>query len=263
MSPINQKQVNLSGEIKTSDLSIGYDGQVIMSKIDFTIREGEVFFIMGGSGSGKSTLLKTLVGLITPISGGIHYGKTDFIASDERERAHILRQTGILYQGGALFSSMNLLENVALPLRIHTKLSEEQISERAREKLTLVELEAAALKFPHEISGGMIKRAGLARALALDPKILFFDEPSAGLDPVTSSNLDATILDINKKLGTTVVIVSHELASIFAIADRAVFLDAQTKRQLEVGKPTEMIRQSSHPYVRQFLERKASNVNPV
>ena len=259
MTSEKENAERLSGEIAIRDLSIGYEGTAIMSQIDFTIQESEIFFIMGGSGSGKSTLLKTLVGLLPPLSGSIHYDRTDFAIAREKEKSAILRQTGILYQGGALFSSMNLLENVSLPLRIHTKLREEEIKVRAQEKLTLVELKDAAAKFPHEISGGMIKRAGLARALALEPKILFFDEPSAGLDPITSSNLDETIVSIKKQLGTTVVIVSHELASIFSIADRAVFLDAQTRKQMEVGDPNQMIEQSPHPRVRQFLKREPGN----
>lgn len=255
-NPSTEKTIQ--GEIKTANLAIGYEGKVIMSEININIQPGEIFFIMGGSGSGKSTLLKTLVGLIPALSGSIRYDDTDFTKTEEEGRATILRQTGILYQGGALFSSMNLLENVSLPLRIHTQLSDDEIEERALTKLGLVAMKEAAQKFPHEISGGMIKRAGLARALALDPKILFFDEPSAGLDPITSCNLDETILSIRDQLGTTVIIVSHELASIFATADRAVFLDAQTKVQLEVGNPKVMVNESPHDPVRRFLNRVSS-----
>ncbi|MGE9290926.1 MAG: ABC transporter ATP-binding protein [Puniceicoccales bacterium] len=243
-------------DILTKDLAIGYSGKAIMSGIELGIRQGEIFFIMGGSGSGKSTLLKTLIGLIPPVSGSIFYGEREFLEDDPAMSAAILRNTGVLYQGGALFSAMTLRENVALPLRIHTKLPEADILALAEYKLGLVELENALDKYPHEISGGMMKRAGLARALALDPRILFFDEPSAGLDPLTSRQLDETILELNRSLGTTTVIVSHELESIFTLAHRAVFLDARTRRQMEVGDPREMKLTSTHEEIRDFLNRR-------
>ncbi|MEM0965188.1 MAG: ATP-binding cassette domain-containing protein [Verrucomicrobiota bacterium] len=249
----------MSGEnpaIQMSDLNIGYGGKPIMQGINLEIARGEIFFIMGGSGSGKSTLLKTLIGLIPPVSGTIHYGDKPFSDNDPTTQAAILRDTGVLYQGGALFSSMTLQENVALPLRIHTSLSEKNLLEIAEYKLSLVGLSNATAKFPHEISGGMMKRAGLARALSLDPSILFFDEPSAGLDPLTSSQLDDTILELNSSLGTTTIIVSHELESIFSIADRCVFLDAATKRQIEVGDPRIMKTESTYAGIRDFLNRK-------
>ena len=227
-----------------------------MSEIQLDIRKGEIFFIMGGSGSGKSTLLKTLIGLIPAVSGSIYYGKEEFCIDAPRQTASILRETGVLYQGGALFSSMTLRENVALPLRIHTKLPEKDIRELAEYKLGLVELGTAMDKYPYEISGGMMKRAGLARALALDPRILFFDEPSAGLDPLTSRQLDETILELNRSLGTTIVIVSHELESIFTLANRAVFLNARTRRQTEVGDPKQMKTSSAHEEIRDFLNRR-------
>lgn len=241
--------------LSARDLSIGYDGHAIMEKIDFAVRPGEVFFIIGGSGSGKSTLLKTLIGLLPPVEGRIFYGGREFREDDPATSGEILRNTGVLYQGGALFSSMTLLENVALPLRIHTRLPEREIRALARFKLSLVGLSGATGKFPHEISGGMMKRAGLARALALDPEVLFFDEPSAGLDPLTSRELDETIAELNESLGMTILIVSHELASIFALADRAVFLDARTRQQMEVGEPTLMRDRSNHLEIREFLSR--------
>ena len=245
-----------SSAIETRELAIGYNGKAIMSDIALAIRPGEIFFIMGGSGSGKSTLLKTLIGLIPPVSGRIFYRESEFTEEDPETAARILRNTGVLYQGGALFSSMTLLENVALPLRIHTQLPETDILELAEYKLNLVELGPAVAKYPHEISGGMMKRAGLARALALDPEILFFDEPSAGLDPLTSRQLDETILELNQSLGTTTLIVSHELESIFTLAHRAVFLNAATRRQMEVGDPKIMREQSEHMEIRNFLNRR-------
>ncbi len=242
--------------MSTRDLSIGYGGKAIMADIELQIRQGEIFFIMGGSGSGKSTLLKTMIGLIPAVSGSIYYGETEFTEEDPAKRDAILRGTGVLYQGGALFSSMTLRENVALPLRIHTKLPETDILALAEYKLGLVALEGALHQYPHEISGGMMKRAGLARALALDPKILFFDEPSAGLDPLTSRQLDETILELNQSLGTTTIIVSHELESIFTLAHRGVFLNARTRRQMEVGDPREMKLKSAHEEIRDFLNRR-------
>ncbi len=245
--------------VRTDNLSIGYDGKAIMDGIEIGIRRGEIFFIMGGSGSGKSTLLKTLIGLLPPVLGEIRYDGTPFLEEDPEGQAGILRNTGVLYQGGALFSSLTLLENVALPLRIHTNLPESEIRDLSDYKLSLVGLDGSGRKYPHEISGGMMKRAGLARALALDPDLLFFDEPSAGLDPLTSRHLDETILEINASLGPTIVIVSHELASIFALADRTVFLNAATRRQLEVGDPNTMKTNSIHPEVRSFLNRGDKN----
>lgn len=254
--------MNQSIHIETKRLAIGYDGRAIMSGIELDIRKGEIFFIMGGSGSGKSTLLKTLIGLLPPVSGEIRYDGKPFLEEDPGGQEAVLRNTGVLYQGGALFSSLTLLENVALPLRIHTKLADKDILELSRYKLSLVSLSGSEDKYPHEISGGMMKRAGLARALALDPDLLFFDEPSAGLDPITSSQLDETILEINRSLGPTIVIVSHELPSIFALADRAVFLNASTRKQLEIGDPNAMQTHSIHSEVRTFLNRGETTDKP-
>jgi len=241
--------------LAVESLTIGYGSKAIMAGIDFRLRRGEIFFILGGSGSGKSTLLKTLIGLIPPLKGKVSFFGQLFDGDDPRGQQALLQRTGVLYQGGALFSSMNLRENVALPLRIHTRLDEKTILALADYKLRLVELGMAGDRFPSEISGGMMKRAGLARALALDPEILFFDEPSAGLDPVTSHQLDETIRRLNHSLGTTVVVVSHELASIFALAERIVFLDAASRQQLEVGDPRTLRTDSPHATVREFLAR--------
>jgi phospholipid/cholesterol/gamma-HCH transport system ATP-binding protein len=241
--------------LAAASLTIGYGAKAIMGGIDFRLRRGEIFFILGGSGSGKSTLLKTLIGLIPPLEGSVSFFGEPFDEEDPRRQQALLQRTGVLYQGGALFSSMNLRENVALPLRIHTDLDEKTILALADYKLRLVELGTAGDRFPSEISGGMMKRAGLARALALDPEILFFDEPSAGLDPVTSHQLDETIRRLNRSLGTTVVVVSHELASIFALAERVVFLDAASRKQLEVGDPRRLQTDSTHASVREFLGR--------
>lgn len=250
-----QEGVEPTPALAAHSLTVGYGSKAIMAGIDFRLRSGEIFFILGGSGSGKSTLLKTLIGLIPPLEGSVSFFGKAFSDDDPRGQQALLRRTGVLYQGGALFSSMNLRENVALPLRIHTDLDEKTILALADYKLRLVELGPAGDRFPSEISGGMMKRAGLARALALDPEILFFDEPSAGLDPVTSHQLDETIRRLNRSLGTTVVVVSHELASIFALAERVVFLDASSRQQIEVGDPRALRTESPHAAVREFLGR--------
>ncbi len=236
---------------------MAYGSFVLMRNLNFTVRRGDIFIIMGGSGCGKSTLLRHLIGLKEPATGEILYGDFNFTTADTEQREQMLRRFGILYQSGALWSSMTLAENVGLPLGEFTDLSQEQIRKIASLKLSLVGLKGFEDFYPSEISGGMQKRAGLARAMALDPDILFFDEPSAGLDPISSSLLDELILEIRNSLGSTIVIVTHELASIFAIATNSVFLDAESRTQIATGDPHEMLAHSTDPRVRKFLTRGA------
>lgn len=247
--------MNEAPRIEVKDLDMAYGSFVVMRNLNFSIRQGEIFIIMGGSGCGKSTLLKHLIGLMAPARGNIHYDGKNFTAANEAERLAMLRKFGVLYQSGALWSSMTLEENVALPLGEFTDLNPREIREVVRYKLSLVGLKGFEKFYPSEISGGMRKRAGLARAMALDPSILFFDEPSAGLDPISSRRLDDLILQLRDSLGATVVVVTHELASIFAIADQSIFLDAETRTQLEIGNPRDMREHSPHENVRNFLLR--------
>jgi len=248
---------NDEAKITVTDLTMAYGNFVVQRYLNFSIRRGEVFIIMGGSGCGKSTLLKHLIGLKEPAQGDILYDGQSFTHADAKGRNELLRRIGVLYQGGALWSAMTLAENVGLPLGEYTDLGKEEIRAIARYKLSLVGLRGFEDFYPAAISGGMRKRAGLARAMALDPEILFFDEPSAGLDPISSKRLDDLILELRKSLGATFVVVTHELASIFDIADRGVFLDAQTRTALEVGNPVEMRLHSEHETVRTFLNREA------
>jgi phospholipid/cholesterol/gamma-HCH transport system ATP-binding protein len=241
--------------IKVRDLTMAYGSFVLMRDLNFDIGRGDIFIIMGGSGSGKSTLLRHMLGLIEPAKGEILYGDESFTAADPSERDRILRRCGILYQRGALWSALTLSENVALPLEQYTDLGAEEIREVAALKLALVGLKGFEDHYPSEISGGMQKRAGLARAMALDPEVLFFDEPSAGLDPITSRLLDDLILELRDSLGATVVVVTHELASIFAIGDNSVFLDADSKSIIAQGDPKELLERSEDPKVRRFLTR--------
>ncbi len=234
---------------------MAYGSFVVMRDLNFSIHPGEVFVIMGGSGCGKSTLMRHLIGLMAPARGQVLYDGVSFWESDPEERSRMMRRFGILYQGGALWSSMTLAENVALPLEEYTDLDPDQISELVSLKLALVGLAGFEDSFPAEISGGMKKRAGLARAMALDPDILFFDEPSSGLDPISARRLDDLILEVRDSLGTTVVVVTHELASIFAIADKALFLDVEKKTQTALGDPRELRDESPEPRVRAFLSR--------
>lgn len=227
--------------ISVHDLSVGYGSFVLMREVNFEVRAGDVFLIMGGSGSGKSTLLRVLMGLKAPQAGKVLYRHEDFWGGDEESRRKIMRHTGMLFQGGALWSSMTLAENVGLALQQYTDLNDEEIREQASLKLALAGLAGFEDYYPSEISGGMRKRAGLARALALDPEILFLDEPSAGLDPVSGRMLDDLILELRDALGTTFVIVSHDLASIFTIASNSIFLDAQTRRVTAQGNPGELV----------------------
>jgi len=241
--------------ISVRNLTMAYGETVIQENISFEVSRGEIFVIMGGSGCGKSTLLRHLIGLMAPAKGDILIDDVDFWKSPPEIRNRIISRNGVLFQGGALWSSMTLEENVALPLQEYTDLGHRQISELVSYKLSLVGLAGYEDYYPSEISGGMRKRAGLARAMALDPDILFFDEPSAGLDPISSRLLDDLILELRKSLGSTIVIVTHELASIFRIGDNSVFLDPDTRTMIASGKPEELLKSSSDPKVLNFLTR--------
>lgn len=241
--------------MEVRDLTMAYGGRVVMANVSFDVRRGEIFIIMGGSGSGKSTLLKHLIGLKRPAKGTILFEGEDFAAADENARRRILRRIGVTYQNGALWSGLTLAENVALPLEEFTTLRAEAIAEVVSLKLALVGLRGFEPMYPAEISGGMRKRAALARAMALDPEVLFFDEPSSGLDPITASRLDDLILEIRSSFGTTIVVVSHDLASISKIADRALFLDIGQKTMTALGRPDDLRESPPSEEVRQFLTR--------
>ena len=252
---MNEKQAHIT----IQDLTMAYGDFVLMRDLDFTVNRGDVFIIMGGSGCGKSTLMKIMIGLKSPAKGRVFYGDVNFWESELEERDRMMRQMGILYQSGALWSSMTLAENIALPLEQYTDLSHGQVRELASYKLSLVGLAGFEDFYPSEIGGGMRKRAGLARAMALDPEILFFDEPSAGLDPISAHLLDELILELRESLGTTVVVVTHELASIFAIGNNSVFLDAETRTMTAGGDPKKLRDESPDPKVRSFLTRGEGN----
>ena len=241
--------------IAVRDLTLAYGDFVVMRDLSFTINHGDVFIIMGGSGSGKSTLLRHLIGLDEPAEGEIFYGGENFTRADSARRQEILKRVGVLFQSGALWSSMTLVENIALLLEAYTDLSPAEIREVASLKLALVGLKGFEDYYPSEISGGMQKRAGLARAIALDPEVLFFDEPSAGLDPVSSHLLDELILEMRDSLGATVVVVTHEVASILAIGNNSVFLDVDSNTMIAGGHPKELLAHSTNPKVRRFLAR--------
>lgn len=241
--------------IAVRNMDMAYGSFVLQRDLNFEIGPGEIFFIMGGSGCGKSTLLKQMIGLKPPAKGDVYYDGAPFWRSQGEERQAMMRRFGVLYQSGALWSSMTLAENVALPIAEYTELSPGDVRELSSLKLSLVGLAGFEDYYPAEISGGMRKRAGLARAMALDPDILFFDEPSAGLDPISSKRLDDLILELRDSLGATVVIVSHELASIFSIADNSVFLDAESKTMIAKGNPRQMLQDNDDPRVRAFLTR--------
>jgi phospholipid/cholesterol/gamma-HCH transport system ATP-binding protein len=241
--------------ITVRHLTMAYGSFVLMRDLDFTINHGDIFIIMGGSGSGKSTLLRHLIGLNEPATGEVFYGDENFTKAEPAKRQEMLRRTGVLFQSGALWSSMTLAENVALALEEYTDLHPEEIREIAALKLALVGLKGFEDYYPSEISGGMQKRAGLARAMALDPEILFFDEPSAGLDPISSRLLDDLILELRDSLGATVVVVTHELASIFTIGNNCVFLDAETRTMIANGDPKDLLAHSQNPTVHAFLTR--------
>ena len=241
--------------IEIRGLTMAYGSFVVMRDINATVKQGEVFVIMGGSGCGKSTLLRHLIGLKEPAAGDILYHGKCFNQAGPDEREKMMTRFGVLFQGGALWSSMTLAENVALPLEEYTDLSKREVADIVSLKLALVGLKGFEEYYPAEISGGMCKRAGLARAMALDPEILFFDEPSAGLDPVSARRLDELILRLRDHLGTTVVVVTHELPSIFAIADNAIFLDAQTRKMRAYGNPNQLLETTEDPVLKEFLTR--------
>lgn len=244
-----------AAKITVRDLSMAYGAHVVMRDLNFEIAERDIFVIMGGSGCGKSTLLRHLIGLREPAKGSILYGNEDFTATDPAERGKFVRRFGVMYQSGALWSSLTLAENIALPLEENTSLAPDAIRDLVSYKLALVGLSGFEDYYPADISGGMNKRAGIARAMALDPDILFLDEPGAGLDPLSSRRLDDLILRLRDSLGSTVVIVTHELASIFAIATNSIFLDSATHTQGATGNPTELRDHSGNPAVRRFLRR--------
>jgi phospholipid/cholesterol/gamma-HCH transport system ATP-binding protein len=237
------------------DLTMAFGDVLILRDVNFTVKRGNVFIIMGGSGSGKSVLMRHMVGLLEPARGEIFYGDRSFTRASPEERAEMLRKVGILYQRNALWSSMTLAENVALPLQFYTDLPPKEIDRIVRLKLALVGLKGFEEHTPSQISGGMQKRAALARAIALDPEVVFFDEPSSGLDPLTSRRLDDLMLELRDSLGTTLVVVSHDLASIFTIGDDSILLDAEAKIVIASGHPRELLAHSKDPRVRRFLTR--------
>jgi len=250
--------MTLPPPIAVRDLTMAYGSRVIQRDLTFTVRRGEIFIVMGGSGCGKSTLLRHLIGLQAPAAGTILRDDEAFWALSDDDRDRIKRNSGILYQTGALWSSMTLAENIALPLHQFTRLKPKEIRELCSFKLALVGLAGCEHFYPSEISGGMRKRAALARALALDPEILFFDEPSAGLDPISSRRLDDLIIELRESLSATIVVVTHELASIFAIGTDAIFLDNESKTIIAQGSPKDLLNQAVPPRVRQFLTRGGS-----
>jgi phospholipid/cholesterol/gamma-HCH transport system ATP-binding protein len=255
MAAITEQIEQPEVQISVRDLTMAYGDFVIQRDLDFSVLRGDIFIIMGGSGCGKSTLLRHLIGLKSPAKGDVFFKGVNFWKSETEEQEQIKRNCGVLFQSGALFSSLTLAENIALPLGEYTDLSSVQIREIVSYKLSLVGLAGFEEFYPSEISGGMQKRAGLARAMAMDPEILFFDEPSAGLDPVSARLLDDLILELRDSLGATVVVVTHELASIFAIGNNSVFLDPETKTMIAGGDPKKLLAESRDPKVQNFLTR--------
>jgi len=241
--------------IEVKDLSLSFGNFVLMKDVNFSVKKGAVFIIMGGSGCGKSTLMRTMSGLKEPAKGEVLYSGESFTKADESRRMEMSRKFGVMFQSGALWSSLTLAENIALPLEEYTDLSQSEISEIASYKLALVGLSGFEGYLPAEISGGMNKRAGIARAMAMDPEIIFLDEPSAGLDPVSARLLDELIMEMSESMGSTMVIVTHELASIFDIATDSIFLDSDSRTLTAQGDPNELRLSSPRPEVRRFLNR--------
>ena len=252
--------------IEVRDLVIGYGSRVVLENLNFRIEPGQIVTILGGSGCGKSTLLKHIIGLYKPLHGDILINGRSIVNADGQEKRSIMSEFGVAYQGGALFRSLNLAENIALPMEELTNWKRDEIRKRASEKLALVHLNGFENYMPSDLSGGMIKRAAFARALALDPKLLFFDEPSAGLDPLTSDMLDNVILEIREKTGATIMMVTHELPSIFRVSDRVIMLSAEKKGIVDDGSPAYLRDHSADDYVRTFLSRggtyKSSSTEP-
>ncbi len=241
--------------VEIKDLTIGYAGRTVLENLNFSIKAGEIFIIMGGSGCGKSSLLKNIIGLYKPFNGDILINGESIVSAKLKLKKQIMRSFGVTYQDGALFSTLTLGENIMLLLDEYTKLSKKEKEKIVIEKLSLVGLEDFSHYMPHEISGGMRKRAGLARAMALEPKLLFFDEPSAGLDPISSAELDRLILNLGKKTGASIVVVTHELDSIFAIADKVIVLDKKVKGIVAKGNPYDLKEHCKNEWVKRFLDR--------
>ncbi len=246
--------------IRVEDVDAGYDGVAILENVRFEVRRGEVFGILGGSGCGKSTLMKHMIGLNPPIAGHIYIGEDDIVTAGDDKLEQMQRRFGVMYQSGALFGSMTLLENVRLPLEVYSELPDEAIDLIARMKLELVGLEAFTGHMPAQLSGGMQKRAGIARAMALDPSILFLDEPSSGLDPITAAALDATIRRLSQNLDVTFVIVTHDLGSVFVAMDRVILLDRRAKGIIAEGDPGRLRDETTDPRVRAFFRREQEAV---
>jgi phospholipid/cholesterol/gamma-HCH transport system ATP-binding protein len=241
--------------ISVRNLTMAYGSFVVMKNLNFDILEKDIFIIMGGSGCGKSTLLRHLIGLREPAGGEVYYDGRNFTATDPAERGDFIKRFGVMYQSGALWSSLTLAENISMPIEENTSLDKKTIADLVSYKLALVGLSGYEDYYPSQVSGGMNKRAGIARAMALDPDILFLDEPGAGLDPLSSRRLDDLILRLRDSLGSTIVIVTHELASIFAVANNSIFLDTATRTQGAIGNPRELRDHSDNPAVRVFLNR--------